>query len=351
MTTTVTDAEVETSPNDEQPAGPLIEVRDLRVHFPVKQGLIPGRHTGSVKAVDGIEFSIKRGETLGLVGESGSGKTTVGRAILQLVPPTTGTVLFEGTDLTRIKGTDLRPKRRQIGVVFQDPFGALNPRMNAGDIVGEPLIVHNVHENRSEYRRIVEDWFERVGLSRSMTSRFPHEFSGGQRQRIGVARALVANPSFLILDEPVSALDVSIQAQIINLLQDLQDQFNLAFLFIAHDLSIVRHISTHVAVMYLGKIVEIAKSEEIYTNPLHPYTQALLSAVPVPDPELDRQRQRTILVGDIPSPLNPPSGCVFHTRCPIAVDDCSSYGTELREVSTDHWVACLRTPDYGDYVV
>lgn len=342
---------VDPNPVAEQAERPLLEVRDLRVHFPVKQGLIPGRQSGSVKAVDGVDFSIKRGETLGLVGESGSGKTTVGRAILQLVRPTTGEVLFDGNDLARMKGKSLRLMRRQLGVVFQDPFGALNPRMSAGDIVGEPLIVHNVHEDRSEYRRIIEDWFERVGLSRSMTKRFPHEFSGGQRQRIGVARALVANPSFLILDEPVSALDVSIQAQIINLLQDLQDQFNLAFLFIAHDLSVVRHISTHVAVMYLGKIVEIAKSEEIYNSPLHPYTQALLSAVPVPDPELDSQRQRTILSGDIPSPLNPPTGCVFHTRCPIAIDDCNSYATELREVSTDHWVACLRTPDYGAYVV
>ncbi len=330
---------------------PLLEINGLKVHFPVKRGLIFDRTVGLVKAVDGVDFSIMPGETLGLVGESGSGKTTTGRAILQLVKATSGSVVFEGSDLVSLSGNNMRRMRRRLGMVFQDPYGALNPRMTAGDIIGEPLVVHGLYENKNDLRGQVGDLLETVGLNKSMADRYPHEFSGGQRQRIGVARALAAKPSFMVLDEPVSALDVSIQAQIINLLQNLQDEFNLSYLFIAHDLSVVRHISDRVAVMYLGKIVELAECDELYDNPLHPYTRALLSAIPIPDPELDRQRDRIVLEGDIPSPLNPPPGCVFHTRCPVAVEDCPAYVPELREVSPGHWVACIRSDNYGEYTL
>lgn len=323
-------------------SAPVLEVRNLKVHFPVTRGLILQRKVGAVKAVDDVSFAIQAGETLGLVGESGSGKTTIGRAILKLTKLTSGQIMFEGRDLATLGNVQMKKMRQRLGIVFQDPYGALHPRMKAGSIVGEALIVHNLVKSKQEYRERVVHLLETVGLNPDMASRYPHEFSGGQRQRIGVARAIAAHPSVIVLDEPVSALDVSIQAQIINLLEDLQAEFNLAYLFIAHDLSVVRHISDRIAVMYLGKIVEIASREELYENPLHPYTRALLSAVPIPDPIFDRRRERTVLRGDIPSPLNPPSGCVFHTRCPIATEECSGDVPELREIEPGHWVACIK---------
>lgn len=334
------------------PAGrtePLLEVKNLRVHFPVTRGFIIQRTVGTVKAVDGISFTVKPGETLGLVGESGSGKTTTGRAVMMLNKPTAGEIRFEGKELTELPGAEMRRMRRRMGIVFQDPQGSLNPRMTAGNIVGEPLIVHGLYENKADYRAQVADLLYTVGLSPAMASRYPHEFSGGQRQRLGVARALAAKPSLIVLDEPVSALDVSIQAQVINLLTDLQEKFNLAYVFIAHDLSVVRHISDRVAVMYLGKIVEMAPGKELYSNPMHPYTRALLSAVPTPDPVLERKRERIVLQGDIPSPLRPPPGCVFHTRCPMVIGDCSKVEPELRELAPGHQVACIRAPGYGSY--
>jgi oligopeptide transport system ATP-binding protein len=302
-----------------------------------------------IKAVDGISFTVKRGETLGLVGESGCGKTTTGRCILQLYKPTDGQVLFEGQDLTSLSTRQMREKRREMQVIFQDPYSSLNPRMTAGNIIGEPLIVHGLVHGKAEYRERVADLLQNVGLNPYMADRFPHEFSGGQRQRIGVARALSVGPKFIVADEPVSALDVSIQAQIINLLEDLQEQFGLTYLFIAHDLSVVRHISDRVGVMYLGRLMEVAERNEIYVNPVHPYTRALLSAVPIPDPVIDAQRERILLTGEVPSPLNPPSGCVFHPRCPIANDDCQQHIPELREVGPNHWAACLRADGYGAF--
>jgi oligopeptide transport system ATP-binding protein len=327
----------------------LLEVRDLKVSFPVTRGLILQRQIGSIKAVDGINFNIKQGETLGLVGESGSGKSTTARTILQLIRPTSGEVLLDGQDLGKLRGGNLRQMRRRLGIVFQDPVGSLNPRMSAGNIIGEPIKIHRLHKSSQDFRDKVAELLEIVGLHPAMASRFPHEFSGGQRQRLGVARALAAKPGLIVLDEPVSALDVSIQAQIINLLQDLQQQLNVAYLFIAHDLSVVRHISHRVAVMYLGKIVEITTKEKLYENPTHPYTKALLSAVPIADPIRDLKRQRIVLVGDIPSPMNPPPGCVFSTRCPVAIEECSSYVPELRETSPGHETACIRAPGYGAY--
>ena len=326
---------------------PLLEVTDLAVHFPVTRGFIFERRVGSIKAVDGISFTIKPRDTFGLVGESGSGKTTTGRAIIQLTRPTSGRVSFEGTELTELGGTRLRSVRRKIGMVFQDSYGALNPRMPAGKIVGEPIRAHRLHSSGREYDRMVADLFEAVGLNRSMVSRYPHEFSGGQRQRIGVARALASRPSFIICDEPVSALDVSIQAQIINLLEDLQTEYGVAYLFIAHDLSVVRHISDRVAVMYLGKIVEIADSSELYANPRHPYTIALMSAVPIPDPVVEKTRRRIMLEGDIPSPLNAPVGCVFSTRCPLADDTCRNEMPPTREISPGHLIACFKAEETG----
>lgn len=317
----------------------LVEVDNLTKHFPITHGLIIQRKIGDVQAVDGVTFTIKEGETLGLVGESGSGKTTVGRTILQLYRPTSGSVYFRGEDLTALEGRDLRSARRNMQMVFQDPYASLNPRLSVGNIVVEPLEIHGIGDKKSRQMR-VEQVMELVGLNPQFINRYPHEFSGGQRQRIGVARALTLEPEFIVLDEPISALDVSIQAQVVNLLGELQERMGLTYLFIAHDLSMVRHISDRVAVMYLGKIVELAPRDELFGNPLHPYTQALMSAVPIPDPRREAQRQRTILEGDIPSPVNPPSGCRFHTRCPMRVDICDKQEPEWREVEPEHWVAC-----------
>jgi oligopeptide transport system ATP-binding protein len=317
----------------------LLRVEDLFVHFPIYRGFIR-KQVGAVRAVDGISFDIKRGETLGLVGESGSGKSTTGRAVLQLRRPTSGSVHFEGADLVALKGERLRGMRRKMQMIFQDPYASLNPRMTVGEIVGEPLMVHNVAKTR-EIEERVKQLLELVKLEPAFISRYPHEFSGGQRQRIGVARALALQPSFIVCDEPISALDVSIQAQVVNLLEELQGQFNLTYLFIAHDLSMVRHISDRVAVMYLGAIMELADRDEIYLRPLHPYTQALLSAIPIPDPVADSKRQRVILQGDIPSPINPPSGCRFRTRCPIAQAVCAESRPEFREIKPGHFVACF----------
>ena len=311
------------------------------MHFPITQGIIIQRKVGAVKAVDGVDFDVIRGETLGLVGESGCGKSTTGRAILQLYRPTAGEVYFEDQDLTALKGEPLRRMRRRMQMIFQDPYASLNPRMTVGDIIGEPLVVHNISKSK-ERRERVQELLRVVGLNPYFVNRYPHEFSGGQRQRIGVARALAVNPDFIICDEPISALDVSIQAQIINLLEDLQSEFNLTYLFIAHDLSVVRHISDRIAVMYLGKIVELTDRAELYENPLHPYTQALLSAVPIPDPVVEEQRQRIILEGDVPSPVNPPVGCNFSTRCPVVMDVCKEQEPEFRDVGEGHWVACFR---------
>lgn len=325
-------------PIAEEPATrPLVDVRNLRKYFPVRRGLL-SRVVANVQAVEDVSFSIQPGETLGLVGESGSGKTTVGRSILRLIEPTAGSVLFDGTEVTELGSDDLRQMRRHMQIVFQDPFGSLNPRMRVGSIISEPLQIHE-KMSRSERDDRVADLLRRVGLDPSYRRRFPHEFSGGQRQRIGVARALATNPKFLVLDEPVSALDVSVQAQVVNLLQDLQNEFGLTFLFIAHDLAVVEHLSSRVAVMYLGHIVELASREDLYANPLHPYTQALLSAVPVPDPAAPKKR--IILTGDIPTPMNPPTGCPFHTRCPIArFPHCSDEKPQLVEHVPGQFARC-----------
>ena len=316
----------------------LLKVDGLVKHFPVLRGVFQ-RQVGAVHAVDGITFDIRRGETFGLVGESGCGKSTAGRTILQLYRPTAGHVSFEGIDLVSLSRENLRKMRRRMQMIFQDPYASLNPRMTVADIISEPLLVHGVTRGDETMDR-VNELLEVVRLSSSFGARYPHEFSGGQRQRIGIARALALNPDLIVCDEPISALDVSIQAQVINLLEDLQQDFGLTYLFIAHDLSMVRHISKRVAVMYLGVIVELTDVKELYAKPLHPYTQALLSAVPVPDPVIEQSRQRLILVGDVPSPVNPPSGCRFRTRCPIAEEGCALSQPEWREVSPDHWVAC-----------
>ncbi len=319
----------------------LVQIKNLRVYFPITEGVFR-RRVGDVKAVDDISLTIRRGETLAVVGESGSGKTTLGRAILRLSKPTSGEIWFDGVDILRIKRRQLMPYRRRVQVIFQDPYSSLNPRMTAGSFVGEPLVVHRLTATKAEYQARVAELFRSVGLDPAMTGRYPHEFSGGQRQRIGVARALAMQPEFIVADEPVSALDVSIQAQILNLLEDLQEQFGLTYLVIAHDLSVVRHIASRVVVMYLGKVMEVADNVQLFDDPLHPYTQALMSAVPVPDPRIERTRQRQVLVGDIPSPANPPSGCVFHTRCPIAIDECKGEVPPLRETKPGHWTACIR---------
>lgn len=318
----------------------LVEVKDLKVYFPVTVGAFLKRKIGDIKAVDGVNFHIKKGETMGLVGESGSGKTTTGQAILQIDRPTGGQIFFEGRDITNVSKKERRGLRRGMQMIFQDPFGSLNPRMKVRDIIGEPLVVHGMAGSRRDYRSRTSDLLEIVGLDPEMGDRYPHEFSGGQRQRIGVARALAVNPSFIVCDEPISALDVSIQAQIINLLEDLQEQFTLTYLFIAHDLSVVRHISDRIAVMYLGEIVEIAPRIDLYRNPFHPYTRALLSAVPIPNPRVEAQREHILLKGEVPSPLNPPSGCHFHPRCAEAKDICSSQKPQMKEVMPGHSVAC-----------
>ncbi len=321
--------------------GTLVRVIDLKMHFPITRGIVIQRRVGAVKAVDGITFNIQRGETLGLVGESGCGKSTTGRTMLQLYRPTAGKVFFEDAELTAMKGEPLRRMRRRMQMIFQDPYASLNPRMTVGDIIGEPLVVHGLLRG-SERRERVQDLLKVVGLNPYFVNRYPHEFSGGQRQRIGVARALAVQPEFIVLDEPISALDVSIQAQIINLLEDLQGEFDLTYLFIAHDLSVVRHISDRIAVMYLGKIVELTDRLELYENPLHPYTEALLSAVPIPDPVVEETRQRIILEGDVPSPVNPPVGCNFNTRCPVVMGICKEQEPEFKDVGSGHWVACFR---------
>ena len=317
----------------------LLRVENLTKHFPVTRGIIFQKQVGAVQAVDDISFEIKKGETFGLVGESGCGKSTTGRAILQLHKPTAGKVYFEDTELTTASPAVLRKMRRNMQIIFQDPYASLNPRMTVGSIIAEPLEIHNIGTSKERQER-VQELLKLVGLNPYFVNRYPHEFSGGQRQRIGVARALALQPEFIVCDEPISALDVSIQAQVVNLLEELQDEFGLTYLFIAHDLSMVRHISDRVAVMYLGKVVELATRNELYEDPLHPYAKALLSAVPIPDPVMEEKRRRIILEGDVPSPINPPSGCRFHPRCPIAEDVCKQAIPEWREAKPGHWVAC-----------
>ncbi len=323
------------------PSEVVLEVRNLVKHFEVGGGLWGGPR-GVVRAVDGVSFSLRRGETLGLVGESGCGKTTVARCILQLERPTAGLVRFEGRDLARLPDSELRPLRRRLQVCFQDPYSSLNPRMTVGQIIAEPIAVHRLVPGRVGRAARVRELLLQVGLDPRHAGRYPHELSGGQRQRVGIARALALEPSVIICDEPVSALDVSIQAQIINLLEDLQAEFGLAYLFVAHDLSVVRHISDRIAVMYLGRIVELADRRALYESPRHPYTKALLSAVPIPDPAVEAARERIVLRGEVPSPLDPPAGCVFHPRCPIAIPECAGSPPPLREVATGQWAACIR---------
>jgi len=319
---------------------PLVEVQDLKKYFPVTRGLIFQRQAGFVRAVDGVSFTIQRGETLGMVGESGCGKTTVGRTMLGLYPASGGSVMIDGDDIIHARRRDQLGIRRKAQMIFQDPYSSLNPRWTVNSIVSEPMHVHKLFANQKERTARARELMNLVGLNPNLINRFPHEFSGGQRQRIGIARALASDPLFIVCDEPISALDVSIQAQVVNLLEELQDQFGLTYLFIAHDLSMVRHICDRVAVLYLGVMVELAERDELYEKPLHPYTKALLSAVPIPDPRKDRARKRTILTGDVPSPINPPSGCRFHTRCPIAMDICKKEVPVWQEAAPQHWVAC-----------
>jgi len=315
----------------------LVQIKGLKKYFPVGSGLFVSSKA-TVKAVDDVSFAIRRGETFGLVGESGCGKTTTGRCILRLIEPTAGEIYFDGVDLLKLSKKELRGKRRDMQIIFQDPFASLNPRMSVGQIISEPLEIHRIG-NKAERKERVAELLKVVGLDPDYSRRYPHEFSGGQRQRIGIARALALNPKFIVADEPVSALDVSVQAQIVNLLQDLQAQYGLTYLFISHGLAVVEHISTRVGVMYLGKLVEVAPSEQIYRNPLHPYTQILLASIPIPDPDV--KRERVTLEGDVPTPIDPPSGCYFHTRCPKAKSECKVIEPKLREVEKDHWVACI----------
>jgi len=328
------------APAQAKNSGPLLEVNDLRKYFPIRGGIF-SRVVANVKAVEDVSFAVKRGEVVGLVGESGSGKTTVGRSILRLIEPTSGEVKFDGVDITKVNKATMREYRKRMQIIFQDPFASLNPRMSVGDIIGEAMTIHNLAKGREREQRVAS-LLERVGLSPNHMRRYPHEFSGGQRQRIGIARALAVDPEFIVADEPVSALDVSIQAQVVNLLLDLKEELGLTLLFIAHDLGVVEYISDRVVVMYLGRIMEIAPSKELYSNPIHPYTEALLSAVPIPDPTV--KRERVILQGDIPSPINPPSGCVFRTRCPIATKECAEVVPPLEEVTPGHFKACIHRP-------
>jgi oligopeptide/dipeptide ABC transporter ATP-binding protein len=319
---------------------PLLQVRGLRMHFPVTEGMIARRHIGDVKAVDGVDLSIGRGETLGLVGESGCGKTTMGRCILRLEKPTAGEILYDGVDIAKLDRRELVALRRRIQVIFQDPYSSLNPRQKVGSIIGEPMMVHGVEKDPRRRSDRVRELLSVCGLNPNFADRYPHEMSGGQRQRVGIARALALNPEFIVCDEAVSALDVSIQAQVINLLEDLRDKFNLTYLFIAHDLSVVRHLCQRVAVMYLGRVVELAECDELFDHPLHPYTRALLAAVPVPDPSVEAERAFQPVAGEVPSPINPPPGCVFHPRCSLAVEQCKRIRPELRELRPGHWAAC-----------
>jgi oligopeptide transport system ATP-binding protein len=321
-------------------AEPLLRVQDLKVHFPVMKGVLLKKQVGTVHAVDGVSFALDRGETLGLVGESGCGKSTTGLAVLRMQDVTAGSIEFEGQDITHHDKAQMRPIRQRLQMVYQDPYGSLNPRMKVKDIIGEPLVVHGLAPNPAAYDDRIAELMRTVGLLPDMADRYPHEFSGGQRQRIGIARALALEPSLIICDEPVSALDVSIQAQVVNVLQELQERLGLAYLFIAHDLSVVRHLSHRVAVMYLGRIVEIAERDALYKAPLHPYTQALLSAVPVADPVVERSRQRIVVQGEVPSALHPPSGCRFHTRCPMATDQCKTEDPALKDMGQGRSVAC-----------
>jgi oligopeptide transport system ATP-binding protein len=325
--------------------GSLVEVKDLFKYFPIHAGLM-SRHVADVRAVDGVSFRIEEGETLGLVGESGSGKTTIGRLLLRLLPATKGEIIFENRDVLAMNRNEIRRLRRSIQIIFQDPFASLNPRMSIGEIIAEPVRIHGIASGKGVEER-VQELLSLVGLQPYHANRYPHEFSGGQRQRVGVARALAVDPRFIVCDEPVSALDVSIQAQIINLLEDLQKKLKLTYLFIAHDLSVVRHISTRVAVMYVGKIVELADRDALYERPMHPYTQALLSAIPIPDPVLEKRRKRIVLTGDIPSPVSPPPGCRFHTRCPVAFERCKIEEPPLREYAPGHFAACHWVEEHG----
>ena len=318
---------------------PLLEVKGLQMHFPITEGLL-ARKVGDVKAVDGIDFVVRRGEILGLVGESGCGKTTTGRCVLRLETPTAGQILFDGVDVAKLSGAALRALRQRVQVIFQDPYSSLNPRMKIGDIIAEPMRVHGIERDAAKRDARVRELLSICGLNARFADRYPHEMSGGQRQRVGIARALAMNPEFIVCDEPVSALDVSIQAQVVNLLEDLREKFGLTYLFIAHDLSVVRHLCQRVAVMYLGRIMEMADSNELFDNPKHPYTQALLAAVPIPDPAVEAGREFRPVKGEVPSPINPPSGCVFHPRCPMAVERCARERPQPREVAPGHIVAC-----------
>jgi len=327
--------------NEDSP-DPLLQIRDLKMYFPVTEGTIFQKTVAEVKAVDGVSLDIAKGETLGLVGESGCGKTTIGRCILQLERATEGEIRFEGQDLTRLNQRELVPVREKIQVIFQDPYSSLNPRMKIGAMLEEPMRVHRIISDAAKRKERVRELLSVCGLDPKFADRYPHEMSGGQRQRVGIARALALDPDFIICDEAVSALDVSIQAQVINLLEDLRDEFNLTYLFIAHDLSVVRHISNRVAVMYLGNLVELADGDELFDNPKHPYTRALLDAVPIPDPVVEDERQHKVIEGEVPSPINPPSGCVFHPRCPLAVDTCRTSVPEFRDIASGHGVACTQ---------